>query len=149
MTPCDRATLSREIRRRLPTLRFDDSGATPSGCAVYTLSDPRDVRAVRYVGQTANPGRRHAQHVAQARLWMPDTLPWWIRRPELRPLYEWIRALHADEGRLPTLIVTAWCTRVADARALERETIMRYLGEQMPVLNREAAILSARIPLST
>ena len=147
MTPYDRATLNREIRRRLPALRFDASGAEPSGFAIYTLSDPRDVRLVRYVGQTANPSRRHTQHVAQARLWMPDTLPWWIRRPELQPLYEWIRALHADEGRLPTMIVAAWCLRPRDARALERETIMKYLAERMPLLNCEATLLGAQIPL--
>ena len=147
MTPYPRATLTREIRRRLPTLRFDDSGVEPSGFAIYTLSDPRHVRLVRYVGQTANPRRRHTQHVAAARLWMPDTIPWWVRRLELRPLYEWIRTLHADEGRLPTMIVAAWCIRPRDARALERETIMKYLAERMPLLNREAALLGAQIPL--
>jgi hypothetical protein len=115
----------------LPSLRFDDSRAEPSGFAIYTLSDPRDVRLVRYVGQTANPSRRHAQHVAAARLWMPDAIPWWIKRPELRPLYVWIRALHRDEGRLPVMIVAASCPRAVDARALERETIVKYLAEQM------------------
>src|SRR4051794_37585814 len=77
------ATFTREIRRRLPALRFDDSGDEPSAFAVYTLTDPRDIRLVRYVGQTANPSRRHAQHVAAARLWLPDTTPWWITRPKL------------------------------------------------------------------
>jgi hypothetical protein len=131
----------------LPALRFDDTAAKPSDFAIYTLSDPRDVRLVRYVGQTANPSRRHAQHVAAARLWMPDTPPWWIQRPEVRPLYEWIRALHGDEGRLPVMIVTAWCLRPLDARVLERETIMRCLAEEMPLFNREKALLGAQVPI--
>ena len=79
---------------------------------------------------------------------MPDAIPWWIKRPELRPLYVWIRALHRDEGRLPVMIVAAWCPRAVDARALERETIVKYLAEQMPLLNCEAALLGAQIPLS-
>jgi hypothetical protein len=78
---------------------------------------------------------------------MPDTIPWWIRRPELRPLYAWIRALHADDGRLPAMIIAAWCPALRDARALERSTIARYLAEQMPLLNREATLLGAQIPL--
>lgn len=106
--------IARDIRRRLPTLRFDESDTEPSGFAIYTLSDPRDVRLVRYVGQTANPGRRHAQHIAAARLWMADTIPWWVRRAELRPLYAWVRTLHADEGRLPAMIIGACVRRLAE-----------------------------------
>jgi hypothetical protein len=137
----------RDIRHRLRALRFDDSGDEPSEFAIYTLSDPRDLRLVRYVGQTADPGRRHAQHVAAARLSIPDTTPWWIPRPELRPLYTWIRALHSEGGRLPAMIVAAWCQGAVDARALERETILRYLAEQMPLLNREAGSFGKQIPL--
>ena len=136
-----------DVRRRLRALRFDESGEEPSGFAIYTLSDPRDVRLVRYVGQTTNPGRRHAQHVAAARLWMPDTVPWWIPRPELRPLYAWIRALHRDERRLPAMTIAAWCPRATDARALEREAIVTYLADRMPLLNCEAALLEAQFPL--
>jgi hypothetical protein len=142
------AALTRTVRRRLSALRFDDSGQETSGFAIYTLSDPRDVRLVRYVGQTTNPRRRHAQHVAAARLWMPDELPWWIARPELRPLYLWIRALYRDGGRLPAMIVSAWCARAVDARALEHETIRRYLAEQTPLMNREAALLGTQISLT-
>ncbi len=45
------------------------------------------------------------------------------------------------------MIVAAWCLRPRDARALERETIMKYLAERMPLLNCEAALLGAQIPL--
>jgi hypothetical protein len=138
---------NRSLRRKLADLRVDISHARASGFAIYTLCDPRDMRLVRYVGQTASPGRRHAQHIAAARLWMPDDIPWWIRRPELRPLYTWIRALHADGGRLPAMLVAAWCPRPVDARALERETIIKYLAEGMPLLNREKVLLGAQIPL--
>ena len=47
------------------------------------------------------------------------------------------------------MIVAASCPRAVDARALERETIVKYLAEQMPLLNREAALLGAQIPLSS
>ena len=47
------------------------------------------------------------------------------------------------------MIVAAWCPRAVDARALERETIVKYLAEQMPLLNCEAALLGAQIPLSS
>ena len=45
------------------------------------------------------------------------------------------------------MMVAAWCQRAVDARALERETIMKCLAEQMPLLNREAALFGAQIPL--
>jgi hypothetical protein len=75
------------------------------GFAVYTLSDPRALRDVRYVGQTRSPTRRLGQHINTARLWLSDEVPWWFKSPELRPLYEWIRQLHSDERRLVTAIV--------------------------------------------
>jgi hypothetical protein len=47
------------------------------------------------------------------------------------------------------MVVAAWCPRSVDARALERETIMRYLAERMPLLNREGTLLGAQIPLAS
>ena len=86
--------LTRKVRSCLTTHITDASGVDPDGVAIYYLSDPRDIRTVRYVGQTTQPERRFIQHVTTSRLWLPDEVPWWIKSPKLRPLYEWIRELH-------------------------------------------------------
>ena len=80
---------------------YDEVGGLEGATAVYTLADPRDTRCPRYVGQTRDVRRRFMQHVHTARLWLPDDVPWWVRSPKHRPLYEWIRALYRDGGRLP------------------------------------------------
>ena len=53
---------------------------------IYTLSDPRDLRQVRYVGQTSAPRRRLLQHLNAARLWLPDERPWWIKDEKAAPV---------------------------------------------------------------
>jgi hypothetical protein len=108
-----------------------------SEAAIYTLSDPRDLRLVRYVGQTRSPRRRFMQHVNTARLWLPEQRPWWVKSPKMRPLYEWIRELYLDERRLPVMTVLAW-TEARHARLEERNRICEYLGHQLPLLNRES-----------
>ena len=108
------------------------------GTAVYTLSDPRDVRCPRYVGQTRDPHARFAQHVRAARLWLPDQLPWWVRSPKHRPLYAWIRELHRDGGRLPFMWVEQWVVPDADPLTAERAAIMRWLARGAALLNVEA-----------
>ena len=123
----------------------------PLGTAIYTLSDPRDTRCARYVGQTRHPRRRFAQHVRMARLELPDgadgeTL-WWVRSPKYRPLYAWIRELHRDGGRLPFLWVEEWLEPGVDARAAERAAIMRLLARGAALLNVEARHLGAQLPL--
>lgn len=132
-----KAELAAALRSRISSHLVDLSGTEPDECAIYTLSDPRDLRAVRYVGQTRSPRRRYSQHVYTARLWLPDSLPWWIKRPELRPLYDWIRQLHRDEGRLPVMGVIAW-SRAAEALAEERKYICQHLAQNSELLNREA-----------
>jgi hypothetical protein len=139
------AALSRQVRRRLDALVCDDSGVAAEGVAIYTLSDPRELRTVRYVGQTAAPRRRFLQHVRTARLWLPDELPWWVRSPRLRPLYGWIRELFAEEGRLPVMVVTSW-VGAAQARVCERSLICACLERQQPLLNFEGE-LRRRQPL--
>lgn len=129
--------LARLIRTRLPGLLADVSGTEPGGFAIYTLSDPRDLRQVRYVGQTRLPRRRLLQHLQTARLWLPDELPWWVPAPELRPLYEWIRALHGDQYRLPAMLVTAWTSSATAARLAERELILSSLRAGHALLNVE------------
>lgn len=131
------ATLARYVRVRLGTHLYDDSGDVPEGIAIYSLSDPRDVRAIRYVGQTAAPRRRLAQHLGTARLWLPEQAPWWVKSPNLRPLYRWIRELYADEARLPVMVVHAW-VEPAHARHAEREHIHECLARQLPLLNVES-----------
>jgi hypothetical protein len=146
--PLGKTELSRLIRNRLPQLLLDESGTEPGAFAIYTLSDPRDLRVVRYVGQTRAPRRRLLQHLQTARLWLPDELPWWVARPELRPLYEWIRELHRDEYRLPAMLVTAWTGSLAAARLAERELILQHLAQgDQEILNVESEILRRQIPL--
>ena len=115
------------------------------GVAVYVLADPRDVRAPRYVGQTRDPHARFAQHVRTARLWVPDSTPWWVRSPKHRPLYAWIRELHGDGGRLPFMWVEEWVD--ADPLVAERAAIMRWLARGAALLNAEALVLGAQRPL--
>ncbi len=137
----DRAELKtqlvRLIRSRIESHIVDVSGAEPRDAAIYTLSDPRDVRMVRYVGQTSCPRRRYLQHLGAAKLWLPNELPWWIKRPDMRSLYQWIRNLYRDEHRLPVMVVTAWA-KAPDARASERDLIFEHLQRQSPLFNREA-----------
>jgi hypothetical protein len=108
------------------------------GTAIYTLADPRAVRTPRYVGQTRNPHARFAQHVRTARLALPDAIPWWVRAPKHRPLYAWIRELHADGGRLPIMWVQQWLEPDTDALVAERAAIMRWLAQGADLLNVEA-----------
>jgi hypothetical protein len=129
--------IARLIRAGRGTHIVDESGSEPAEVAIYTLSDPRDVRQVRYVGQTRDPRKRFSQHMNTARLWLPDERPWWIPRPQLRPLYEWIRGLYADECRMPMMFVVAW-TEARLARAAERTHICEHLARQLPLLNHEA-----------
>jgi hypothetical protein len=125
----------------------DCGGGEAGGTAIYTLADPRDVRCPRYVGQTRAPRRRFVQHVRTARLEFPDEPPWWVRSPKHRPLYEWIRELYADECRLPFMWVIEWVDTSADPLAAERAAIMRLLGQGARLLNVEARVLGAQLPL--
>lgn len=147
--PLDRRQLARLLRLRMPDLLLDESGGPgESGAfALYTLSDPRDLRDVRYVGQTRSPQRRLLQHIHTARLWMPDELPWWVGEPKLRPLYDWIRALHRNEYRLPVMLVTAWTDSARAARLAERELILAHLNRRQPLFNVEREILARQVPL--
>jgi hypothetical protein len=121
------------------------------GCtAIYTLSDPRDVRCARYVGQTCDPRARYAQHVRMARLALPDDMAkalWWVRSRRHRPLYAWIRELHRDGGRLPFMWVDEWLEAGADPLVAERAAIMRWLAQGAALLNVEARQLGPQLPL--
>ncbi len=92
---------------------------------------------MRYVGQTACPRRRFSQHLNAARLWLPDEVPWWIKRPEMKSLYQWIRELYLDGQRLPVMVVTAWA-QASEALAQERDLIFEHLQRQSPLFNRES-----------
>jgi hypothetical protein len=129
------------VRRHIRAELYDDSGDNARGIAIYTLSDPRSIRDVRYVGQTRSPARRFAQHLNTARLWLPDELPWWVESPKLRPLYTWIRALYSDGQRMPVMVVTAWTGSVGQARVLERARIVECLESRLEILNVEREIL--------
>jgi hypothetical protein len=133
------------VRHELAALLYDESAVVPGGVALYTLADPRELRAVRYVGQTLTPRRRLLQHLRTARLWLPDERPWWVRSPRLRPLYEWIRALYQDGERLPVMIVSAWVAPES-ARLAERAHICACLASGQPLLNFEGE-LRRRQPL--
>lgn len=130
------------LRQRLRLHLYDESGTMPEGIAIYSLADPRDARASRYVGQTARPRGRLLQHVRTARLTLADESPWWVRTPQLRPLYSWIRELYAQEGRLPVMIVHAW-VRPEHAHRAERERIRTALEQGLPLLNVAICQMSA------
>lgn len=139
--------LRRRLRAHAHLQLYDESGVPNEGLAIYTLSDPRDIRDVRYVGQTRSPQRRFLQHLNQAQLAVPDELPWWIKQPKLRPLYTWVRELYRDECRLPVMVVIAWAATVSEARAAERAYIFEQLSRQRRLLNMEAEILRGQVPL--
>ena len=140
------AQLTHYVRARLAEHLFDESDVSAAGVAIYSLSDPRNVREIRYVGQTIAPRRRLLQHLNTARLWLPDQLPWWIKSPKLRPLYGWIRQLYRDGGRLPVMVICDWVDRTA-ARHAERARICECLEQQRPLLNYESEILRRQLLL--
>ena len=142
-----RAQLTRHIRRHADREFYDESGELPVGTAIYALVDPRDIRNVRYVGQTKNPRRRLLQHIAAAQLWLPDDRPWFEKAPKLRPLYDWVRDLYRDEMRLPTMVVSRWVAAPTAARIAERARIYECLSRRMPLLNVEIETLGAQRPL--
>jgi hypothetical protein len=147
MPTSDRSQLLREIRRHLVWQLYDDSLTAGSGVAIYSLSDPRDIRAVHYVGQTVAPRRRLLQHLSTARLWLPDERPWWVRSPRLRPLYDWIRGIYQDGQRLPVMVISQW-VEPAQARAAEHALIEDCLQRQLPLLNFEQELRARRLRLA-
>jgi hypothetical protein len=142
-----RIQLASRIRRHIDCELYDDSHMTPIGTAIYSLADPRDIRRTRYVGQTSLPRRRFLQHLNTARLWLPEEKPWWVYQPKLRPLYEWIRALHLDCCRLPTMVIHAWAETTHAARLAERARIYDLLANHLPLLNVEREILGNQLTL--
>jgi hypothetical protein len=132
-----------QLRRRLPLLLMEDCRQAGE-VAVYTLSDPRDVRDVRYVGQTRSPHSRYRQHVNKASPWLPDDVPWWFKAPKDRPLHEWIRNLHREGARLPVMIICSRHPDTAAARAAERALIFQCLEQGLPILNVEAQLALRR-----
>ncbi len=142
-----KSELARYARAHTRMSLFDESGAGATGVAIYGLSDPRDIRDVRYVGQTRAPPRRFLQHLNAARLWLPDALPWWIKSPKLRPLYGWIRALYLDDGRLPVMVISAWAISLKAARSTERARIVECLKEGRDLFNVEKELLGERLLL--
>ena len=143
----NRVQIGRQIRRHVREQLYDESRMSAHGIAIYELSDPRSIRDVRYVGQTSSPARRFLQHVNTARLWLPDDVPWWVKSPKLRPLYNWIRELYADERRLPVMVVSEWVDSLREARVTERARIVEYVRERRRLLNVEMEILGRQIPL--
>jgi hypothetical protein len=142
-----RAELGRRFRSHVDAQICDDSGCPARGSAIYSLSDPRDLRQLRYVGQSSAPRRRFLQHLNNAMLWMPDELPWWVKSPKLRPLSAWIRTLYQDELRLPVMVISTWVETAAEARRAERARIYECLVSRLPLLNVETEILGRQIPL--
>jgi hypothetical protein len=142
-----KAQLGRHFRSHVGAQLYDDSGVAPRGKAIYSLSDARDIRQVRYVGQTSAPRRRFLQHLNTAMLWLPDDTPWWVKSPKLRPLSGWIRDLYRDERRLPVMVVSAWVESASEARVAERVRIYECLERRLQLLNVETQILGRQIPL--
>ncbi len=145
--PVTQRELMRHVRARLTESIHDDSTCEAGEFAVYTLSDPRAIREVKYVGQTRAPRQRLWQHINTARLWQPDEVPWWFKSPALRPLYEWIRQLYGDEGRLPFMIIVQWLPTLVEARACERTNIYDLVRAKQSLFNVECARLGQAVPL--
>jgi hypothetical protein len=141
------AQLARRCRDHVKRELYDDSGLAPVGTAIYSLADPRELRLPRYIGQTAAPRRRFMQHLRTARLRMPDDIPWWVQQPKLRPLYAWLRELHRDEGRLPTMVIHSWVETTQAARLAERARIYESLADRLPLLNVEREFLGGQMAL--
>lgn len=139
--------LSQLIRAHIAAQFYDSSGLAAQGTAIYSLSDPRDIHDVRYVGQSRVPRRRFEQHLNTARLWLPEERPWWIKSPKLRPLSQWIRQLYHEEYRLPAMIVTQWAHSNAQARLAERTLIFTYLQNRQPLLNVESELIGNQLLL--
>jgi hypothetical protein len=142
-----KSSLARLIAQHAGRELYDDSGVEPSGIAIYSLVDPRELRLTRYIGQTSAPRRRFLQHLRTARLWMPEHTPWWIRQPALRPLYEWLRDLHFRENHLPTMIIHSWITSARQARLAERARIYEALANRLPLFNVEGEFIGRQLPL--
>jgi hypothetical protein len=68
----NKVQLGQRVRRHVREQLYDESGERADGVAIYTLSDPRSIRNVRYVGQTRSPTRRFFQHMNTGRLWLPE-----------------------------------------------------------------------------
>jgi hypothetical protein len=64
--------------------------------------------------------------------------PWWIKDPRLQPLYEWIRTIYQEDGRLPTMVVWEWTEGPGSARVAERARICDGLSRGLPLFNVEA-----------
>jgi hypothetical protein len=143
----DRAQIARYIRSHVASQLYDESGLPPLGTAIYTLSDPRDLRRVRYVGQSKAPKRRFLQHLNTARVWLLADTPWWVKNPKLRPLSQWIRNLYLDEMRLPTMVICDWVESTAEARLAERARIYACLQDQLQLLNIESELSGSQIQL--
>jgi hypothetical protein len=136
--------LTRFVRKRFVHHYYDQSGGGSEGYAIYWLTDPRDLQVVRYVGQTRSPKSRYLQHLNTARLWLPDQTPWWIPKLDMRPLYEWIRALYKEEQRLPVMVVSLWLPTAAEARHVERSYILQLLHAKETLLNVESEVMTRR-----
>jgi hypothetical protein len=145
--PLDPSQIARYIRSHVAAQLYDASGLTPHGTAIYTLSDPRALRQVRYVGQSRAPRRRFLQHLNTARLWLLADSPWWIKDPKLRPLSQWIRQLYLEQMRLPTMMICDWVQTTAQARVAERARICACLQDQLQLLNVESEYSGSQIQL--
>lgn len=139
MVQLSQMQLARLIRLHVSRELYDESATlAPHGVAVYSLSDPGDLRVLRYIGQSSAPRRRFFQHLNAARLWLQDERPWWIKDPKLRPLYSWVRTLYRERARLPAMVIWEWAETVTLARIAERNRIFDMLSQGLPLLNVEA-----------
>jgi hypothetical protein len=145
--PLTKRELGFRIRRHVQANLYDESGMSVSGVALYGLSDPRNIRDVRYIGQTRAPATRFLQHLNAARLWLPDDLPWWIKSPRLRPLYSWIRQLYSQDRRLPVMLISTWLPTSREARLSERAQIVECLKDGRELYNVEIERLGRQLPL--
>lgn len=106
--------------------------AFPVGQIIYAETDP-DTGAIRYIGRTSKPERRHAQHLtsasSKAGRWGSDNRAWFTRR-------NWIQAL-AENGQKPTMRILYPVAISPLVIEWELRYILHGIQQGWPLLNSE------------
>jgi hypothetical protein len=141
-----RAELRRRFRNHVDAQLYDDSGFAARGAAICSLSDPRDIRRVRYVGQTSAPRRRFLQHLNTAMLWMPDEAPWWVksRTSTAQCMDQATLPRRASSGGHGNYRMGGQCF---SGQVTECARIYQCLERRLRLLNVETEILGRQVPL--
>ncbi|HYU77128.1 MAG TPA: hypothetical protein VEL31_31040 [Ktedonobacteraceae bacterium] len=110
-----------DVERRM-CIRSCCQRAFPAGQVIYAEVDP-ETGAIRYVGRTSRPKRRHAQHLSDASptaaLWGSERKAWYTRS-------NWVQAL-SDKGLAPSMKIL----QTVEVSPLVVEWEQRYIWHGM------------------